>query len=272
MNYRKLMIFLFLIVVGASSLFISHGQQKEISKRTKDQKTQTAIEKQLAELPVVAFEEADRQAASDPSRAAKNSRHNSPVSDQSAKRPELTEDAEPTLLDLPLTHQQAEPAIPAASNLIIVGSIDDAKAYLSSDKTTVYSEVTITVDQVLKGEVRYGLVRDAKLTAERVGGVVRFLSGKILRRGALGKNIPSKGSRYLLFLNENQDGDGFSIVTGYKLQNNTVVPLDGIGGGDGGFPQFAAYKTYKDVPESTLIEDVRKAVAAEGDAKNERPQ
>ncbi len=271
MNHRGKWMFLFsILVVVTTSLLIINGQQKEITKGSSDQKTPATLE-QVTEMPVVAFENA-KQEARNPSRETKNRRHNSPVSPEGLKRPALNENAEPLLLDLPLTHQRTEPAIPVASNLIVIGSIEEAKAYLSSDETTVYSEVTIRVGQTLKGEVRYGLVDGATLTAERTGGGVRFASGKIVRRGALGKNIPIKGSRYLLFLNEIKEAEGFSIVTGYKLQNGSVFPLDGVGGTDGGFSQFAAYKTYKNAAESTLIEDVRKAVAEEANAKNGRAQ
>ena len=244
------------------------AQQKRLTKATADIKP--TLEKQLAEMPVVDFEHAEQEAAFNPFREAKNRRHNSPTFAQGIKLPELNENGEPVLLDLPVTHGPTEPAIPVASNVIVIGSIVDVEAYLSSDKTTLYTEATIKIEQALKGEVRYGLIPGTRLTAERTGGAVRFSSGKILRRATFGKNIPAKGHRYLLFLNEVNDSQSFSIVTAYKLQNDTVFPLDGIGGSDGGFPQFAAYKTYKNAAESTLIDDVRKAIAEQSSARKGR--
>src|SRR4030095_10929529 len=105
----------------------------------------------------------------------------------------------------------------------------------------------------------YALTKGQALTAERKGGAVRFRSGKILRRGFLGKNIPVQGRRYILFLNTNSD-DCLTIVTGYELINHIVVPLDGTSDQSEGLPQFKSYRKYLDASETTLVEDVRKAL------------
>ena len=224
------------------------------------QKKNVKLEQRLAELPVVDFTDTD-SAESEPGRAARNKRHNSPVSQEGARRPKLNEHMEPVLLDLPISHQPAEPAFPV-SDLIVVGTIEAAKAYLSSDRTGVYSEVSVSIEDLLKTNPQYGLKTRGTVVAERSGGAVRFASGKILRRGSFARNIPTKGHRYLLFLNQTGDG-GFSIVTGYELTGNGVLPLDG--GAEGkGFAEFQNYESFRNATEASLLEAVRTAINGRG--------
>ena len=259
---RKLLRTAYLVCcVGCTILlvfFLSTAAQPEPSIPQRPQE-ETRLEQRLAELPVVDFTDVDRNETSDPTRAAKNRRHNSSFSQEGVRRPKLNENMEPVLVDLPLTHQPAEPAIPVASDVIVIGTVRDAKAYLSSDRTDVYSEVTISVEEILKTDPEYGLKINGALTAERIGGAVRFPSGKILRRARLGRNLPSNAHRYLLFLNQTGDG-GFSIVTGYELTQNGIVPLDG--GADGkGFDEFKNYERFRNASEAALLEAVRKAIS-----------
>jgi hypothetical protein len=221
---------------------------------------QPTLEQRLAELPTVDFSDIDLEGQTSEKRKARNTRYDSPMSTDGIKRPRLTENMEPVLLDLPLTHQPSEPALPITSDVIAIGTIRSAQAYLSSDRTSVYSEVTLDVEELLKGNQQFGPT-PGTLTADRAGGAVRFGSGKILRRGFLGKNIPVEGRRYLLFLKTNPGDESLTIVTGYELREHLVVPLDGTGDKTEGFSQFKSYQKYQNASETTLVEDVRKAIA-----------
>lgn len=224
------------------------------------QKKNVKLEQRLAELPVVDFTDSE-SAETDPARAARNKRHNSSVSQEGIKRPKLNEQMEPVLLDAPMTHHPAEPAFPV-SDLVVVGTIEAAKAYLSSDRTGVYSEVSVSIEDLLKTNPQYGLKTGGTVIAERSGGAVRFASGKILRRGTFARNLPSKGHRYLLFLNQTGDG-AFSIVTGYELTAEGVIPLDG--GAEGkGFAEFQNYESFRNASVASLLEAVRTAINQNG--------
>lgn len=119
------------------------------------------------------------------------------------------------------------PAIPASqSDVVVVGEVADAKAYLSDDKTGVYSEFTVRLSEVLKIDGRAG-INNNTLVAERVGGSVRFPSGRVQRIHVLyGQRMPEAGRRYLLFLKLTPGEQGLSILTGYKLQDGRVSALD----------------------------------------------
>ena len=244
--------------VGCTILLgVWHSTAQDRSNPVQKPPRNAQLEQRLAELPIVEFNEAD-SAECDPERASKNRRHNSPVSQEGVRRPRLNENMDSVVLDLPITHQRAEPAFPVACDVILIGTIAEAKAYLSSDRTGIYSEVTVSIEDILKGDAIDGLKIGSTLNAERTGGAARFPSGKILWRGPLGKNLPSKGNRYLLFLNKIAEG-GFSIATGYELTANGVVPLDGVPGGT--YSQFENYESFRNASEASLLEAVRKALS-----------
>jgi hypothetical protein len=120
------------------------------------------------------------------------------------------------------------PSIPTEqSDAIIVGEVTNAQAYLSNDKTGVYSEFIIQVEQILKAPE--GL-NPTSIMVERTGGAVRFPSGRIVRYEVHNQGMPRVGRRYLLFLRYNNEGDDFSVLTGYAFRNGRVVPLDSVEG------------------------------------------
>jgi len=249
-----------------TKLLITKGQQQPSPQRTKE-----TLNERIGRLPITDFiaqEPADQEKKL--LRRARNARNNLSASPEEAKRAVLNDTMEPVLLHLPLSDQQEEPGIPASnSDAVVTGTVNDVNAYLSTDRTTVYSEVTLNIEEVLKEDPRYPLIQGFTLAAERSGGAVRFPSGKILRRGELGRNIPQAGRRYLLFLKYNEDGKDFSIVTGYELADNHVLPLDGTDNLEKGgrFPQFGAYERYRDAEVPAFLNNVRALIIAEAESR-----
>ena len=119
------------------------------------------------------------------------------------------------------------PAIPTSqSDVVVVGEIVKAEAYLSDDKTGVYSEFTIKISEVLKIDGQAG-INSNTIVAERAGGNVRFPSGQVQRIHVLyGQRMPEAGQRYLLFLKFTEGKQDLTILTGYKLQDSHVSALD----------------------------------------------
>src|SRR5205823_1522335 len=67
------------------------------------------------------------------------------------------------------------PALPVAkSAAIVIGEVSTAQAFLSEDKSAVYSEFGLRIDEVLKTETRLPVVSGSVLPVERMGGPVRF--------------------------------------------------------------------------------------------------
>ena len=121
------------------------------------------------------------------------------------------------------------PAIPLKeSSAVIVGQITDAKAYLSNDKTGVYSAFTVQIDEVLKNSLSIPLSSASSVEVERDGGRVKFPGGRILTYTINSQDMPVVGLRYVLFLSNPHGQSDFQILTAYELREGKVYPLDDL--------------------------------------------
>jgi hypothetical protein len=161
------------------------------------------------------------------------------------------------------------PAFPTeSSDAVVIGETVDAQAYLSNDKSGVYTEFTVRVDEILKNDSTVPLAVGETVAAQREGGRVRFPSGRIQQYITHYQHMPRAGRRYVFFLKRNDDGQAYYIRTGYELRAGRVMPLDGVNMNKGAseIPQFAAYK---DADEATFLRAVRAAVAKSLQASHE---
>jgi len=274
MSRPRIRSLLFLILAGsaATSMVVAGALKtrpitalnpitKQESKRTQaSERTQSVP----ADIPLADFNAPE---PTDPAkrtlRHTKSNRHN--IKDPSVKPGEisklaLTERSAPINLGGPWSHAAEEPALPVTeSDAVLIADVTDAAAYLSTDKTSVYSEFTLAVAEILK-DSKADIPVGESITAERSGGGVRFASGKILLRGLLGKPLPKKSTRYVFFLKRNEDVNDFSIVTAYELRGGRVFPLDGLTPKGAVVEPFAAYQQYKGADQSVFLTKVRDLV------------
>jgi hypothetical protein len=150
------------------------------------------------------------------------------------------------------------PALPVSSDVVALGEVVDAHAYLSNDKTGVYSEFTIRVDEVFRDRGLRPVVPGSLIVAERTGGRVRFPSGRVLLYGNRGEGMPRQGRRYLFFLKGNDQQ--YAILTAYELRSGRVYPLDGkdAPGGEGG---DWAGDVYQGADVTQFLREVQMAIA-----------
>ena len=141
------------------------------------------------------------------------------------------------------------------SDAIAVGVITGSRAFLSNDKSEVYSEFYLQVEQILKDGTQ-SVSLGAVITTTRSGGIVRFPSGTRYVYRLSKQGWPATGSRYVLFLRKNQSGD-FDIVTGYKFRDGVAEPLDGIPG----YRVALQLQKYAGTPEPDLLDAIKTAVA-----------
>jgi hypothetical protein len=147
------------------------------------------------------------------------------------------------------------PAIPVSqSDVILIGTVVDSQAYLSADKTGVYSEFGIHVDEVLRG-IGTNTLNYPVVSVERFGGAVRFASGVIQKYRTSGQGMPRKGRRYLLFLKKIDQDDDFSILTAYELRGEKIVPLDGSSQQGNERLAFDSYKGADVIPFLKIVRD-----------------
>jgi hypothetical protein len=117
------------------------------------------------------------------------------------------------------------------SSVVLLGEIIDAKAYLSEDKTAVYSEFKVRLETVLKNSANQVLRVGESIAVERFGGRVRLPSGKLFIAAVDNQDMPRVGGKYLLFLTNNfgraeYSAEDFNILMGYELRGGKVFPLD----------------------------------------------
>jgi hypothetical protein len=256
-NVRKIVLLCSALLFAVSAAAALRSQ--------KDAAAQEKTGKRVGRLPVADYEASEEAAADATTRSrrrAKGARYNAPGREPIAETPAGVE-------ELPTTSHWwvGLPALPVAeSSAIVVGVISDARAYMSPDKTSVYSEFTVGVEQVLKNDGGAALAPGGALTADRRGGGVRFASGRVQRHVVEKMHLPGVGERYVLFLKG--DEQGFSILTAYELLDGKVSPLDG--------PEVyderarLPFSDYEGAPEADFLRAVREAIsrAAKAAPKN----
>ena len=152
------------------------------------------------------------------------------------------------------------PALPVAlSDVVLIGEVTNAQAYLSNDKSGVYTETTIKVDSIIKNDSGVPINSGESVETQRSGGKVRFPSGRIVRYRVHRQGVLKTGRRYVLFLKYRPEGQLFGVVTGYELRAGRVLPLDGAGDSleATDLPQFMRFKN---MDETLFLSELQAAV------------
>jgi hypothetical protein len=142
------------------------------------------------------------------------------------------------------------PAFPIGqSKAIVIGRVTDGQAYLSNDKTGVYSVFSVQIEQALMNHSDV-VVTSGSIEVEREGGRVKFPSGRIHLYMTNEQNMPEIGSRYVFFLTAENEGV-FQIITAYELRDGKVFPLDNL----------PKPKVYQDGEESTFLSELKRKIS-----------
>ena len=217
------------LVFGAACFALLFGlfvgfNGKGRAEQKNQQVVQASSPKELddAARPIVDFDKpAPVEPAEKSKRNLKNARRNKQSFVLSSPQPEVGEVIREPEWPVPLSDLPAD-----KSHVIVEGIVADSKAFLSQDKTGVYSEFTIRVSRVLK--VAPGLsvnVGDA-IVPERFGGRVKYPSGQVIVYRIADQGAPMGGKRYLFFV-ANDDQDSYRLLTAYEIQDQKVFALDG---------------------------------------------
>jgi hypothetical protein len=211
-----------------------------------------------SDVPVLDYEAEIRKTVGK-ERKEKNSRFNARGNPDKTKHiSELPEGVEPLptnshwwvgLTALPVNQSAA----------VVLGEVTGAGAHLSNDKTGIYSEFIVRLEEVFK-DTTNSLNVGGTLSVNRDGGGVRFASGKVQKYTIRGQRMPREGQRYVLFVKQTERGD-FLILTGYEVTGDRVKPLDGEDSND---PRSSLpFVQYKGAHRLRLLQDLRTAVRAE---------
>jgi len=136
--------------------------------------------------------------------------------------PELPQGIDPLPI---ISHGPVLPALPVdQSDIIVVGEISKLRPYFSEDRTSIYTEFDVRVEEFIK--VPSGWSLGKRLMIEREGGVLRVPGGRVFQWSVLGRELPVAGRRYCLFLKLRDLAATFEIVLAYDLVEGSVFPID----------------------------------------------
>lgn len=159
------------------------------------------------------------------------------------------------------------PALPVErSAAVVIGRVNSARAYVTPDKTGIYSEFQVATDTVIKNDLNNMIKEGAAIIVERRGGRVRMPSGRIVISWVSHQNMPRVGGRYLLFLTHqfetpNDTPKDFYLLTGYELRDGQVHLLDDTLPGH-------PISRYGGTSETTLLSDLFDTVARTSNRSN----
>lgn len=212
-----------MVVTTATATLHQTGQEAGAKRRPREDEAQKRKLEQEKRFPVVNFGEPE---PSDPEkrsqRKSKNKRYDKfgfAIKDLS---PEVGEESYESEWSL---HTDALPV--GQSSAVVVGEVLNAEAHLSNDKSGIYSEFAVRVEEVLKNDG--SLHQGSLVTVDRAGGFVSYSNGHKRLYRVVGQNMPHVGLRYVLFLATSGESPNYHIITGYELGGGGVSPLDESG-------------------------------------------
>ena len=125
------------------------------------------------------------------------------------------------------TEQEPPPTLPTEeSDLIVTGRVVGVSTHLSNDKSGVYSEYRIKVEEIMKNRLSVDLAAGRLVTIDRAGGAVRYPHGQTVIYKHNDKDLPERGREYVLFLKNDKNSENYLVITIYELRATNTVPLD----------------------------------------------
>lgn len=212
-----------LLVAGACVVLtvVARGQVGTYSKGVR-QSLQTGESQRKVDREIVAEEPEPSNPKEREVRRAKNTRYNTGGADLTVER---RQDAE-------IFFEQVWPAvdfIPAAeSAVVIVGRVIKVQPYLSSDRSRIYTEITIAVDDLLKRDQGNRVAANKTVVIDRLGGALKLKTGRIVRDDTWIDNLgsPQLGQRYVVFARAINDAKDISLIKSYELIDGKVFTND----------------------------------------------
>jgi hypothetical protein len=255
---KKRVLIVLMLIITLANLAISFYSQARQDSRQDSSKDLERVERSKVRFPIADYEavvpaEQDKRAK----RVARNERHNNSrlgvhggANEKATWVTEVVEhnDWETKVSQIP-TDQ---------SDIVLVGEVLDANAYVSGDKNDVYSEFNLRVEETIKNRTGSAIQSGRVVSVEREGGQVRYPSGQIIWFRISLQEMPEVGHRYVFFL-KRVDEETLSIITGYELQDGIVHPLDN------GASQFMLYDG---TDEASFLRMVRKGINAKQSNSN----
>jgi hypothetical protein len=148
-------------------------------------------------------------------------------------------------------YQGAEALPVRQSQKIVVGVVIGSEAHLSNDKSGVYMEFVVEIEEVLKSNGG-DLAGGTKISVDRPGGVVRYPGGHKRLYRFSNMNAPAVGQEYIFFLKQPEPAQNYGVITAYELGAQGVTPLDSL----------SIFQTFAGMDKAAFLRKVREAILA----------
>jgi hypothetical protein len=116
----------------------------------------------------------------------------------------------------------------AESAAVLTGAVVKVQPYLSGDRSRIYTEIEIRVEEVLKGQADGLLPAADSLVIDRLGGALKLGTGRVVRDEThvegLGKT--RVGRRYVFFARRVNEAGDLSLIKSYELRDGKVFTND----------------------------------------------
>jgi hypothetical protein len=107
------------------------------------------------------------------------------------------------------------------SEVVVVGSVERVQPFLTSSKSSLYTEYTIRVTDIVKSAAKVP-VQDTLLIVRR-GGKARLESGRVIAWDVHGEGDPyQRGQEYLLFLGYREGEAAYLVQRAWQVENGVL--------------------------------------------------
>ena len=212
------------LLIAATCLVLTvfaHGQVGKYSKGAW-QSMQSGESQRKVDSDIIAEESESSHPKEREARRAKNTRYNTGGADLTVERMQGSE----------IFFEQVWPAvdfIPAAeSALVVIGRVIKVQPYLASDRSRIYTEITIAVDDLLKRDQDNRVAANKTVVIDRLGGALKLKTGRVVRDDTWIDNLgsPQLGQRYVVFARAINDAKDISLIKSYELIDGKVFTND----------------------------------------------
>jgi len=157
-----------------------------------------------------------------------------------------------------ISHRPFLPTIPVnQSDLIVVGEVTTAKAFLSHDKTGIYTEYGVKTIEILKSNNSMKTKIGCPISIDRAGGYVRYPNGQKVLFFDSERDLPTVGKRYVFFLNKKDGSPNYHILLAYEFNGNKVFPLN----------SRVPFSKYRDEDQQFLLKAIRAKIVSVSTSK-----
>ena len=248
-NYKQLIAVALVLSAAGAVYLLGTGSANTQSVNSSNKPPQTNVSDSTENFPVVSIDSAQNRSI-DNARKARNEKF-----DGSKWVSETLNDNDVSSIRITHWQEGLSPLPGRKSDAVIVGSVTSAQAFLSNDRTGVYSEFSVQTQTVFKNNKLAPINTEQNILIDRAGGRVSYPSGRVFKYSVRGQDMPRLNGRYVFFLTYDEKKSVYLILTAYEIQAGKITALDGKGSNKGSGFDFVNYNGMDEFPFLNAVRD-----------------